>query len=760
MNHRVQDMPDQPHTETFDFFEVDEGGTLTLLGAEELICHRQIFTDIEPDRLLSATDLIDAIEGTYPLQAHIERLFETESSARDAHPYICSVLSSSAPESVWPSDNEDSCWQSWIEGLSTEGLVKVRGHIESWLDDDVDWAYVEYFPTTIGPQGEALSYFESVPSTELDVLGIHLVYGDHPSSSYYAAELRSDIEVANTRAAERGLSFRFLAQGCAFEPPPRSPLEVERELLAQRFRPAFGLLPDPVPGVHEQAPARVRQLPPAALLPAHDTALVDEWWARAVRELRCPTEIWVDKAGVRHIRVVGGAIFSVDPAGDVRAWMWQSSLAGQHQLLPIYDVSVGPCPRGWIWSHRWKLGLQVEIRDRAERRGVALTEQLVVQYADWLVGRFRVETEASFNLAHLRMKVGRTLVLDRLSLQAARQSRVRRDLDHVELTTYNRVLKHRTALRRLYRDAPRLLGLFALLVDLEGFRALGEPVERLKVFLRAQGLSERGWKVIQGCGPGLLKPLTILKNADAGQAIAYLKMIDGLGWTREPDIEFMSRLLDALAIFLEPNGLPYPPLTFAPRTMQRIVGWFEAGDAAVRAEILEHLALVARWLVAEGIEKTGTLSRHPGWRTIVNRAMTWDRRSEVARRTPEKWPGPASWAVPGSVQVNYLSVRFISTALDLYDEGHALRHCAFDYLDECQEGPVLMVSIRRECTGKRVATAMYRLRDNGWVLDQVKGFTNRDPSDKAEVAAMVIEDMLNHGHGVGGMIQVARGSLA
>lgn len=315
MNHRVQDMPDQPHAETFDFFEVDEGGTLTLLGAEELTCHRQIFTDIEPDRLLSATDLIDAIEGTYPLQAHIERLFETELSARDAHPYICSVLSSSAPESVWPSNDESSSWQSWIEGLSTEGLVKVRGHIESWLDDDVDWAYVEYFPTSIGPQGEALSYFESVPSAELDVLGIHLVYGDHPGSSYYAAELRSDIEVANTRAAERGLSFRFLAQGCAFEPPPRSPLEVERELLAQRFRPAFGLLPDPVPGVHEQAPARVRRLPPAALLPAHDTVLVDEWWERAVRELSCPTAVWLDEAGVRHIRVVGGG----DPTLGSRA---------------------------------------------------------------------------------------------------------------------------------------------------------------------------------------------------------------------------------------------------------------------------------------------------------------------------------------------------------------------------------------------------------------------------------------------------------
>ena len=43
----------------------------------------------------------------------------------------------------------------------------------------------------------------------LDLLGIVVVEGEHPGSTYYAAELRQPIEAANAAAEALGLPFRF-----------------------------------------------------------------------------------------------------------------------------------------------------------------------------------------------------------------------------------------------------------------------------------------------------------------------------------------------------------------------------------------------------------------------------------------------------------------------------------------------------------------------------------------------------------------------
>ena len=43
----------------------------------------------------------------------------------------------------------------------------------------------------------------------LDALGVEIIEGKHPGSSYYAAELRQDVDYANEVAREMGWEFRF-----------------------------------------------------------------------------------------------------------------------------------------------------------------------------------------------------------------------------------------------------------------------------------------------------------------------------------------------------------------------------------------------------------------------------------------------------------------------------------------------------------------------------------------------------------------------
>jgi hypothetical protein len=57
--------------------------------------------------------------------------------------------------------------------------------------------------------GAAKVFFDSLDFDTLDELGIKIVEGEYPGSTYYAAELLGDVEVAKVVAARLGVPVRF-----------------------------------------------------------------------------------------------------------------------------------------------------------------------------------------------------------------------------------------------------------------------------------------------------------------------------------------------------------------------------------------------------------------------------------------------------------------------------------------------------------------------------------------------------------------------
>jgi hypothetical protein len=47
----------------------------------------------------------------------------------------------------------------------------------------------------------------------MDALGVVIIEGEHPGSSYFAAELRIPVEEANAIAEENGWTIRFVREG-------------------------------------------------------------------------------------------------------------------------------------------------------------------------------------------------------------------------------------------------------------------------------------------------------------------------------------------------------------------------------------------------------------------------------------------------------------------------------------------------------------------------------------------------------------------
>jgi hypothetical protein len=106
--------------------------------------------------------------------------------------------------------DDDFGWKEWIRLEGEDGLNWFRSYIdEKWLHQKVNWGYVDYFPKHYSGVAVAKQYFEGLDDKTLDALGVEIIEGEHPGSSYYAAELRQDIDYANQVARDMELEFRF-----------------------------------------------------------------------------------------------------------------------------------------------------------------------------------------------------------------------------------------------------------------------------------------------------------------------------------------------------------------------------------------------------------------------------------------------------------------------------------------------------------------------------------------------------------------------
>ena len=180
-------------------FEVTESGTISDASVVEPTINADLF---ELDDYDSVNSLILTIECCQPLQFAIQELaWEKRVELNE---------DGSASALLTALQDDDFGWKEWIRLEGKDGLNWFRTYIdETWMHQQVNWGYVDYFPKHYSGVAVAKQYFESLDGNVLDALGVEIIEGEHPGSSYYAAELRQDVEYANQVARDLGLDFRF-----------------------------------------------------------------------------------------------------------------------------------------------------------------------------------------------------------------------------------------------------------------------------------------------------------------------------------------------------------------------------------------------------------------------------------------------------------------------------------------------------------------------------------------------------------------------
>ncbi len=198
------------------FFEVNDHGTLVDADIPEPKVWADVF-DITTTETNSIMNLIREIQACPPLSSYMDRALDNEIESLEADFDDEDPEPSKKQKALQKKiaalkgfrDEYEEPWIDWIELEGKSGIAKFNELIDDWLSEPIDWMQSEWFPVRSGPQGMALGFFQDQPCDLLDTLGVVIVEGEHPGSTYYAAELRQDVDEANHKAEALGLPFRF-----------------------------------------------------------------------------------------------------------------------------------------------------------------------------------------------------------------------------------------------------------------------------------------------------------------------------------------------------------------------------------------------------------------------------------------------------------------------------------------------------------------------------------------------------------------------
>lgn len=139
------------------------------------------------------SDLIAAYDNYFDMHSHFYNALEVAASEEGSLAMnLCERL------------DMDEAVEAWLKSAPLDELNRI---VDSWLAADLPCGYE--IPLQSGPMGEAYGFFQSQDASLLTLIGIVVIEGEHPGSSYFAAELRMPISEANDAAESLDIPIRF-----------------------------------------------------------------------------------------------------------------------------------------------------------------------------------------------------------------------------------------------------------------------------------------------------------------------------------------------------------------------------------------------------------------------------------------------------------------------------------------------------------------------------------------------------------------------
>lgn len=200
-------------------YSVTTEGVIVVPGMPEPKIRADVFEQVDLRGVHTRHELIALIKACQPLTQHFRQLSQAYLDRYgQAGAFVDSLLAKQRPRAGAQQlilralrRDPDEGWRQWIDYSGDAALEGFLQHVRDWLDHEIVWSESDEFDTVWNGQAAALIVFEDLPKAILKALGVKIVDGDVPGSSYSAAELVRDIDEANRVAAMLELDFRFEA---------------------------------------------------------------------------------------------------------------------------------------------------------------------------------------------------------------------------------------------------------------------------------------------------------------------------------------------------------------------------------------------------------------------------------------------------------------------------------------------------------------------------------------------------------------------
>lgn len=466
--------------------------------------------------------------------------------------------------------------------------------------------------------------------------------------------------------------------------------------------------------------------PPKRLLPVHRPALINAWHERMVRALVQPTEV-ENRKGHRRVQVLGDAIYDFDVQGQVHLWQWTFNELDLPELqkLPDHTVVAKGAPYGDLWMTGYRTGAL-----RALVAQFPGQTQLCNDYVAWVSQALLELCWTEVVQADVRAQIATTLAFDTQLLAVACQIQLStRSRIPVRLEHYNHVLAHKGHYLQLLQESPKFIALHALLFD-ELDRGM-ELTQSMKHAMRQQGLGAAVWRLLSREGTQWIHEF--LPYFDQGRqqlhdcAIEIVQLAAAFG----TQVLLPREVLHAL---MQLSGNPNQPQSHFVSNLDDLfplckrLGAITARADAATLELIKTQAMaIFEWASDHAESIPNAVLRRITLKGILRRvqaqALLDQKRHEA---------GPV-WTTPYELKFDDANVSavILNSALDIWQEGQAMQHCAAKYVNRCARGELVMVSLRHSAHRHPLATVSFLMTRQQVQVNKFSGFANRRISEEA-----------------------------
>jgi len=285
--------------------------------------------------------------------------------------------------------------------------------------------------------------------------------------------------------------------------------------------------------------------------------------------------------------------------------------------------------------------------------------------------------------------------------------------------------------------APAALGIYNVLRAAPNFPQNGEPLQRLKSYLRSFGLTLRVWLLVLQDGDQVLE---LVRQYYCGEE--HESVLDGLFVIHGLGVDRMIPLWLGQAIYGEYGNAGSRKADYFAKmraVMPKLRHMVRVVQLAIKQPSDKQemdINQVVHWLTEPRMPALSLQQRQQGWLWLVHQSEAYCAIEDESRAAKG-----VAWPVPFKIlQWGEWELVTMSSTIDLLEEGRLMRNCVGSWSKRCTDAQELLLSVRT-FDGKREATLHCKWNSGQWSYVNALGPMNRMLS---VTMAQRLQEAVNH----------------